>query len=246
MPTTVACPECGSKLRVPEGLSGQEVRCARCGATFTAPLSIADPPADSQQPFEIPPIPAPAPPPPEPDEDLALRLKLTLDDDSPAAARPSRTAPQIPDEEPPPLRPALNDEHDDLQDCPRCGKQLHRDYRRCPYCGEQLYRPNREPRENHGRRDAEPHRGGVIMALGIIAILTFGCPPVGMVLGILAWVLGQADLKRMKRGEIDPNGEGLTQAGWICGIIATTLGLLMLLTCGPVWLFAMLQPGGRW
>jgi predicted Zn finger-like uncharacterized protein len=253
MPTTVACPECGSKLRVPEELAGREVRCARCSTTFTAPEIIPEvPPADVQVPFEMPSSGLPPTPPPEPGDDLAFRLDLSLEDGSPPA-RPTRPT-AVPALKPIPVdsdaqsprRPALNDDHDDLQDCPECGKQLHRDYRRCPYCGRRLSRSSRDLPAYPIRRDPEAHRGGLVMALGIIAILTFGCPPAGLVFGILAWFMGQGDLKRMKAGEMDSAGEGLTQAGWICGIIATALSGLMLVTCGPLWALSLLHPGRRY
>jgi predicted Zn finger-like uncharacterized protein len=245
MPTTVACPECGSKLRVPEELSGQEVRCARCGGTFIAPGSVPDTPADTHHPPDQPPFAAPLPPPAAPPgEDLAFRLNLSLDDDP--ADRPQRAIPLSAEPEPPPpRRPALNDDHDDLQDCPSCGKHLHRDYRRCPYCGTRLARAEREQRAypRRHRRDAEPHRGGTVLTLGILGLVLFPCMPVGLICGILAWVLGQSDLARMKTGEMDSSGEGLTHAGWVCGIIATVLGGLILVGCGPIWFLSLLRRG---
>jgi predicted Zn finger-like uncharacterized protein len=238
MPTTLACPECGSKLRVPDDLAGQPVRCARCSATFTAPAAAPPPPSPARQERPRGPDagPPPAPPPAGPGEDLALRLNLSLDDDRPPAARPPapRHAPE-PEREPPPpaRRPLLNDDADDLKDCPRCGKQLHRDYVRCPYCGARQ-RPPRVPRPYFGRRDAEPHRGGLVMALGIIGVVGLVCPPVGTIFGIIAWALGRSDLGKMRRGDMDPEGEGLTQAGWVCGIVAAALGLLLSLSCGAI------------
>jgi hypothetical protein len=65
-----------------------------------------------------------------------------------------------------------------------------------------------------------PHRGGVILALGIIGIVCcFIC-------GIIAWILGSTDLKEMDAGRMDPAGRGLTQAGKICGIISVILGIV--------------------
>lgn len=74
--------------------------------------------------------------------------------------------------------------------------------------------PRRRP-----ERGLEPHRGPVILVLGIASLLT-SCFP----LGIIAWVMGHRDLKRMDAREMNPEGRGLTQAGWICGIIGTILG----------------------
>lgn len=70
-----------------------------------------------------------------------------------------------------------------------------------------------------------PHRGGTVLALGIIGIVL--C----FITGIIAWVIGNNDLKEMKRGLRDPEGESLTKAGMICGIIATVMAAL-----GVVWM----------
>jgi hypothetical protein len=63
----------------------------------------------------------------------------------------------------------------------------------------------------------KPHRGTLILVLGILGLLV--CAPVG----IAAWVMGNGDLKDMDAGLMDPEGRSLTQAGKICGIIATIL-----------------------
>jgi hypothetical protein len=59
-------------------------------------------------------------------------------------------------------------------------------------------------------------------------ILVFGI--LGLVLcfpfGIAAWVMGNTDLKAIRAGEMDPTGEGLTQGGRICGMIATILAVI--------------------
>jgi hypothetical protein len=66
------------------------------------------------------------------------------------------------------------------------------------------------------RRDYElEHRGGLILALGIIGLVT--CPPVG----VAAWVMGNNDMKAMESGQMDPEGKQLTQVGKILGIVAT-------------------------
>lgn len=73
------------------------------------------------------------------------------------------------------------------------------------------------------------HRGTLILILGIAGIVC--CMPCG----IVAWVLGQSDLKAMDRGEIDPEGRSLTNAGKICGIISVILGTLGLV----IWIGMM-------
>ena len=63
----------------------------------------------------------------------------------------------------------------------------------------------------------QPHRGVLILVLGILGIAV--CLP----LGIAAWVMGNSDLAAMARGEMDRSGEGMTNAGKVCGIISVVL-----------------------
>lgn len=71
----------------------------------------------------------------------------------------------------------------------------------------------------------KPHRGGAILALGIIGIVL--C----FITAIIAWVMGSGDLKEMKAGKRDPSGEQLTKAGMICGIVGTCIAILYVLVC---------------
>lgn len=66
----------------------------------------------------------------------------------------------------------------------------------------------------------KPHRGGAILALGIIGIV------VCFITGIIAWVMGSSDLKEMDAGIRDKSGYSLTKAGMICGIIGVILSVL--------------------
>lgn len=68
-----------------------------------------------------------------------------------------------------------------------------------------------------------PHRGGMILAFGLLG--WFFC----FIFAILAWVWGADDLRKMKRGYMDPSGMGTTQAGMILGIIVCALHALGLL-----------------
>ena len=60
----------------------------------------------------------------------------------------------------------------------------------------------------------------MILVLGILGLLI--CGP----LGIAAWIMGNNDLKEMDAGTMDPAGRGSTQAGKICGLIATILMII--------------------
>ena len=65
-----------------------------------------------------------------------------------------------------------------------------------------------------------PHRGTVILVLGILGIVCcFIC-------GIIAWVMGSSDLKEMSAGRMDASGQGLTQAGKICGMVSVILQII--------------------
>ena len=84
-----------------------------------------------------------------------------------------------------------------------------------------------------GAGQVQPERGGLILALGIISIVV-NCL---FFLGIIAWILGQKDLKEMDEGSRDPSGRALTKAGMICGIIGTCLAVLAFLWL--IFVFAM-------
>jgi hypothetical protein len=61
--------------------------------------------------------------------------------------------------------------------------------------------------------------------LGILGIVCCGF------LGPVAWILGSNDLKEIRAGRMDPEGEGTTNGGRICGIIGTFV-LVLPLCCG--------------
>ncbi|HET6572856.1 MAG TPA: hypothetical protein VFG68_04580, partial [Fimbriiglobus sp.] len=83
--------------------------------------------------------------------------------------------------------------------------------------------------EYDDRPDYErPHRGGMILAFGIISLVICQMG-IGIVFGILAWVMGNSDLKGMADGEVDPEGKQLTQVGRILGIVGTALGAVYML-----------------
>jgi hypothetical protein len=147
--------------------------------------------------------------------------------------------------------------------CPECGRALRLPREvlgspvRCPACTLTftarlgVWPPRREEdwdededdfqdrpyRRRFGRslrRDCEPHRGSLILTLGILSLVICGW------IGPFAWILGQRDLQRMRTGEMDPEGEGTTNAGRICGIIGTVLGVLQLCWIGFI-AFAILN-----
>ena len=72
----------------------------------------------------------------------------------------------------------------------------------------------------------KPHRGTLVLVLGILGLVL--CAP----LGTVAWILGSGDIKQMDAGAMDPSGRSTTNAGKICGIIATIfLGIGIIAVC---------------
>lgn len=78
-----------------------------------------------------------------------------------------------------------------------------------------------------------PHRGVMILVFGILGLVC--C----FIFGIVAWVMGNGDMREMDAGRMDPSGRGLTQAGKICGIISVALAILGIL----IWILMLLVGG---
>lgn len=260
MPLIVACPSCDGKLRVADDLLGRKVRCPACNATFNAAAHDApaaplpelhlesEVPTETVEPWKqlrLELADQNAPRLPEGPPAGALHGAVELDEEG--QPKPPAKDPEPAGDEHPPARPRrsrarLNDDHDDLAACPECGRMNHLDARWCSFCDTALDEERTDSQRRRGtarrrlRRDCEPHRGGFILAMGIISLAAlFGCwplAPLAVVPGIIAWVLGHADLRKIRAGDMDPEGESSTQAGWICGIIGTCLNTLVILGCG--------------
>ena len=225
MSQIVSCPSCHNPLRVPADLLGRSVRCPACQMVFEAAAPTAPP---------TPAIPA-----------------LSLDDDpSPTPAAPRNIwgaveiggsggkAPPAPPPPPPPARvpipepiperprPRRRDDGDSIY-CRECGKCLPSGTPRCHRCGTRTEADDR-PRARRPPRDVEeePHRGGVVLTLGILSIFLSLIAPIGLTMGIIAWVMGQGDLTKMRRREMDRAGQGTTTGGLVCGVIGVLLSLV--------------------
>ena len=92
-----------------------------------------------------------------------------------------------------------------------------------------------------------PHRGGLILALGLLGIfspvLNCCCPlPMGLIglaASIPALLMAQADLRAMDAGRMDPSGRGLAHAGIVLAVIAIGLNVLGVLGLVAFLFFAM-------
>jgi hypothetical protein len=76
------------------------------------------------------------------------------------------------------------------------------------------YSPNGTP------KTMKSHRGTLILVLGILSLVVCG------LIGPIAWVMGNNDLREIDTGLMDPAGRSLTNAGRICGMIGTILVLI--------------------
>jgi hypothetical protein len=226
MAAVVACPMCARRLRLPADLVGRTVKCANCGSTFEAK---DEPPPASHR--DTPPS-------------TARRNTPPPSSQPPVAARSSRSR-------------SRDDADDDLEPCPFCRERNRVGATRCRHCGKELDEEvDDRPWERRGevRRDCEPHRGGLVLTLGIMSIVlgAVGIPfvccwgfgalsaAVGLGLGIPAWIMGHRDLAMMREGVKDPVGQGSTNGGFICGIIGTCLSALVVLISAAVLIIMMI------
>ena len=65
---------------------------------------------------------------------------------------------------------------------------------------------NARPQTSHN--NLEPHRGTLILVLGILSLVMCG-----FFTGIPAWIMGRNDLRKIKAGLMEPEGEGSTKGG---------------------------------
>lgn len=77
------------------------------------------------------------------------------------------------------------------------------------------------------------------LVLGIVALVTllttgvwFGCLPLPLILGILAWIFGKNAMNAIDAGFGNPKERGMAVAGYIMGIISVVLSVLGLCCVG--------------
>jgi len=231
---------------VPDDLSNKDVKCPNCRNVFLAPItdlapSGVEPPVASSSAGQ--------------NEGFKPQESGPLTSDSKSSESESPAPPG-----------ALG--RPELEVCPFCGESIPREAFRCQHCGEVIEdEEDDRPWDRPGsafRRDLEPHRGGLILTLGIVSIV-IGLPfsaccqgfglvfaVAGIALGITAWVLGQRDLKKIDTQAMDPRGRATVQAGRICGIVGTSLSIvgaiigIAIVVVYSIFLFGAMRggPGG--
>ena len=88
-------------------------------------------------------------------------------------------------------------------------------------------------------REFNTHRGGVILALGLVSLVGGMSMILPIVLGPVAWAMGTYDLREIREGRMDPAGESMTRTGQVLGIISTLFmifggGLMFLMCAGGI------------
>jgi hypothetical protein len=73
-------------------------------------------------------------------------------------------------------------------------------------------------------RELKRNRADLIMVLGILSL--FCCPP----MGVIAWIMGSSDLRRVKNGTMSSDHIGTLRAGWVLGMVGTVFFAVWLLT----------------
>ena len=95
-----------------------------------------------------------------------------------------------------------------------------------PRQGSYGHLPPVSPRDENPYR--RPHRAKTLMLYALLSLV--GIFP----LGLLAWIMADIDLSRMRQGRMDPSGESETRKAKRLGIAGLVLGVLVV--AGLVWL----------
>ena len=100
--------------------------------------------------------------------------------------------------------------------CEKCGTESTPDAKFCSSCGAPVSAMPAIGSVAVQDAAKEQGRGATILVLGILSLLL-----IGPILGIVAWVMGNKDLKKINSGKILPDERGTTLAGMVLGIIGT-------------------------
>ncbi len=234
MPIDTLCPSCRAKLRISDEYAGQQARCPVCQTIYAVPeASSPSPPINVEEMAAVAPpadeVPALVAPPAQDDlpDPVATEQvsELPAASDSPSTPLPEPTDPHqwfLRTPEGPIYGPVAPDVFErwvqEGRVTPDCAISAgdHR-WRAAAELFPSLTNPIPVPvmpiKAESWRAGERPHRGPLILILGILSIITT-CP----IPGIMAWVMGSADLADMQAGRMDASGQGATQAGRFLGM----------------------------
>jgi predicted Zn finger-like uncharacterized protein len=90
-------------------------------------------------------------------------------------------------------------------------------------------RPEEDDEEQAG--DVKPHRGGVILTMGILTLVfAFCCPPICWIIGGIGENMAGKDLRMMSLRQMDRSGRSMTQTGKT--LMGVGIALSILVTIG--------------
>jgi hypothetical protein len=214
VPITIPCPNCAKPLTFADDDAGKIVCCPACEDAF----EVSPPKEDLVQPdddlveaeLEPPGVTAkPVPP---------ARRAAWDDDEPPAKPKPAK-----------PKRPSSEDEDGEMYATDADDEDERKAFER-----ERRQREKRRQREEEEDRwsSTEPHRGEMILILGIVALCSsFLCCLIPWGLGSIVLNMANTDLQRIDHRLMDPRGRSLTVAGRACGLIAVGLGMINAIVC---------------
>jgi predicted Zn finger-like uncharacterized protein len=154
-----------------------------------------------------------------PEELLGKKVKCPTCENTFSASIASSAAPTPPRREEPAPRPRSPEEDFQFEERPS-----RRPPRRDEDDDDQDDRPSRRRRP---RGSYAPHRGTLILVFGILAIVGV----LTIVFGPMSWIMGNNDLKEIRAGRMDPEGESQTNIGRILGMIGTILHGVVIVGC---------------
>ena len=207
--TRIACPACDKVLRIPDSLIGRMVACPKCKEKFRVPKQA--------EPLES-------------DEDADERISTAP---PPPRAKPRKLRPPV-DEEDEPLpkpKPSRAKGGDEDQDAFTVESESVEEPARSRRRGQGSSRRRRrslsrfEDEDDNGS-DKRPHRGGLILTLGILSIFLACCPLGGWILGGITMNMASTDARLMEHGAMQRSGRGMTKAGQVCAIIGVFLATI--------------------
>jgi hypothetical protein len=230
------CQGCSKKLRVADEHAGKQARCPECGMIYTVPNATISSYSLMDEPYEAASAPLPSqatqtfanPPAKEAAEMWLMKIddgrefgpvdRTTLDQWY--AERRIGSTTRLKRQNDYQWQPASN-VYPSLAAANVSGSSTTAHSN--PFA-EQAYTPTTAPLPGRAPMAyAEPHRGALVLILALVSWFV-GCFPIG----IVAWAMAAGDLRKMRQGQMDPSGDGLTRAGMVIAIIHVSLTLIVL------------------
>ena len=215
MALEIRCPNCGRTLRIADEHAGKQIRCPACQQISTAVAESSSPGGSTGDTWHLrtPEGPIYGPISWREVQDWAAEGRISADCQ---LAQSNRAPWQEAGELLPQLRP-LPQTHPATPSAALVPPALHTWAAPPP----DFPAPAVAPTQASARGYVVPHRGGLILALGLIGFVV-SCP----IFSLMAWVMGSHDLNEMRAGRMDRQGEGMTQAGQVLGMILSALWIL--------------------